>query len=547
MQQTFDYIIIGGGSAGSVLASRLSEDPNVTVALLETGGDGRDWLIRTPTAAVVMLPTRINNYAFETVPQAGLGGRRGYQPRGRGLGGSSAINAMVYARGDKSDYDHWASLGNAGWSYQEVLPYFKRAENNERIVDDFHGQGGPLNVADLRSDNPFPQYFLQAADETGIRRNPDFNGATQEGAGMYQVTQINGERCSVARAYLHPHMEGSRPNLHVLTHTQAKKIIIENRRATGVAIRRLGMEVTLCARREVLLCAGAIHSPQLLMLSGIGDAAELGKHGISVAHHLPGVGKNFQDHPDFIFGYAVNSLDLVGFTPAGAWRMLREAVRYLRQRRGMISSNYAEAGAFLKLSPASLVPDIQLHFVVALVEDHARKLNYRHGLSCHMCLLRPKSRGSITLASANPADAPLIDPAFFADDEDVTQMTAAFKLTQKLMNAPSLASRYSEDMFTKNIHTDDDIRRILRERVDTVYHPAGSCKMGSDDMAVVDHTLKVHGVSGLRVVDAGIMPTLIGGNTNAPVIMIAEKAAEMILQDYCRPCEGRDPVLPTTH
>ncbi len=531
MEQQFDYIVIGGGSAGSALAARLSEDRDVSVALLETGGDGRSWLVRAPTGAVAMLPTHINNYGFETVPQPGLDGRRGYQPRGRGLGGSSAINAMVYARGDRSDYDHWASLGNAGWSYDDVLPFFKRAENNERIHDEFHGQGGPLNVADLRTDNPFQQRFLDAAKETGFPLNADFNGANQEGVGIYQVTQINGERCSAARAYLHPHMDGSRPNLTVMTRTQVVKINMQNRRATGVTIRLGGEQVTLNARREVLLCAGAIHSPQLLMLSGIGDGQELQSRGIEVAHHLPGVGKNFQDHPDFIFGYAVKSLDLVGITLPGAWRLIHEFVRYVRHRRGMIASNYAEGGAFLKLSPQSVAPDIQLHFVVALVEDHARKFNFRHGLSCHFCLLRPKSRGTIALASANAADAPLIDPAFFADEDDLAQMVAGYKLTQKLMSAPSLASRYVENMFTKDVNTDDDIRRVLRDRVDTVYHPSGSCKMGHDPMAVVDSTLKVHGIDGLRVVDASIMPTLIGGNTNAPTIMIAEKAAEMIRAD----------------
>ncbi len=534
MEQQFDYIVIGGGSAGAVLAARLSEDRDVSVALLETGGDGRSWLVRAPTGAVAMLPTNINNYGFETVPQPGLGGRRGYQPRGRGLGGSSAINAMVYARGDRSDYDHWASLGNAGWSYNDVLPFFKRAENNERIHDEFHGQGGPLNVADLRTDNPFQQRFLDAAIETGLPLNTDFNGATQEGVGIYQVTQVNGERCSAARAYLHPHMNGSRPNLTVMTRAQVVKINIQNKRATGVVVRLNGQQVTLNARREVLLSAGAIHSPQLLMLSGIGDGRELQTHGIAVTHELPGVGKNLQDHPDFIFGYAVKSLDLVGITLPGAWRLIHEFVRYVRHRRGMIASNYAEGGAFLKLSPQSVAPDIQLHFVVALVEDHARKFNFRHGLSCHFCLLRPKSRGTIALASADATDAPLIDPAFFADQDDLAQMVAGYKLTQKLMSAPSLASRYVENMFTKDVITDDDIRRVLRARVDTVYHPSGSCKMGDDAMAVVDSALKVHGIDGLRVVDASIMPTLIGGNTNAPTIMIAEKAAEMIRHDAAR-------------
>jgi choline dehydrogenase-like flavoprotein len=530
MSQQFDYIIIGGGSAGSVLAARLSEDAGVTVALIEAGGDGRDLLIRTPTGAVAMLPTHINNYAFETTPQRALNGRRGYQPRGRCLGGSSAINAMVYARGHRSDYDHWASLGNRGWSYDEVLPYFKRAENNERFrdtSDPFHGQGGPLNVADLRTDNPFQQIYLNAAREAGFTINHDFNGVKQEGLGIYQVTQIGGERCSAARGYLHPIM-GKRANLHVILRAQVQKITIENRRASGVVYVQGGQTQTIHARREVLLSAGAILSPQVLMLSGVGAASELRAHGITVQHHLPGVGKNFQDHPDFIFGYTIPSTDLVGFSPAGVLRTLRELWRYRRERRGMISSNFAEGGGFLKLTPQSEVPEIQLHFVVAVVEDHARKLHMRHGISCHTCLLRPRSRGTIALSSANAADAPLVDPAFLEDADDMQDLVAGFKLTQKLLHTREIASRVTKDLFTDVVKTDDDIREVLRNRVDTVYHPSGSCKMGVDEMAVVDDQLRVHGVENLRVIDASIMPTLIGGNTNAPTIMIAERAADLI-------------------
>ncbi len=530
MNNTFDYLILGGGSAGSVLAARLSEDGATRVALVETGGDGRDFLIRTPAGAVAMLPTKINNYGYETVPQPGLNGRRGYQPRGRGLGGSSAINAMVYVRGHRADYDQWAALGNPGWSYDEVLPFFKRAENNERLCDDYHGRGGPLNVADLRSGNPFQQHFLDAVRQAGFPLNSDFNGAEQEGLGVYQVTQINGERCSAARAYLHPLLSDTkrRLNLEVITGATAERILFDGRRATGAAIRYRGELINFTATREVIVCGGAINSPQLLMLSGIGDAAQLRQHGIEPVHHLPGVGQNLQDHPDFIFGFASPSTELIGFTPSGLVRMLGEMWRYGWRRRGMLTTNFAECGGFLKLSPASPTPDIQLHFVVALVEDHARKLNYRHGFSCHVCLLRPKSRGSIRLASSRAADAPLIDPAFLQHEDDLEQMVQAFRLTRKLLRAPALTAHASKEMFTAGIETDDDIRRVLRERVDTVYHPVGSCRMGNDDLAVVDAELRVHGIEALRVVDASIMPTLIGGNTNAPTIMIAEKAAALI-------------------
>ncbi len=530
MQTTFDYLVLGGGSAGCVVANRLTEDPNVTVALVEAGGEGRDYLIRTPAAVVAMAPTGINNYAYDTVPQAGLNGRIGYQPRGRALGGSSAINAMVYIRGDKTDYDQWAALGNPGWSYDEVLPYFKRAEHNERLNGHFHGQGGPLNVADRSNHGPFPGLFLEAAKQAGHAINHDFNGADMEGAGFYQVTHKGGERCSAARAYVHPLMEGAqkRANLTVITRAEAERLIFEGKRATGAFVQVAGQRLQLNARREVIVSCGAIRSPQLLMVSGIGSGADLQALGIPVLHDLPGVGANLQDHPDFIFGHAVTSLDLVGFTPRGFARLVSEWWRYRKNHTGLWASNYAEAGAFLKLGPDSPAPDVQLHFVIALVENHARKFNYRHGLSCHVCLLRPKSRGSIRLAANDPFGAPLIDPAFFADPQDLEDMVAGYKLTRHLLSQPALSKLYEQDMFTAGVDTDDQIRAVIRERADTVYHPVGSCKMGRDAMAVVDAALRVHGIEGLRVVDASIMPTLIGGNTNAPAIMIGEKASDLI-------------------
>jgi len=527
MAQSFDYVIVGGGSAGCALAARLSEDPAVSVALLEAGGRGDSTLIRTPLAVIAMLPTRINNWAFETVPQAGLNGRRGYQPRGRALGGTSAINAMVYIRGHRSDYDHWAALGNAGWGYADLLPYFKRAECNTRGADDYHGDAGPLSVADLRTDSPFHAIYQRAAEEAGFALNADFNGAEQEGLGVYQVTQLNGERCSAARAYLLPQI-GVRPKLQVTTEARALRILFEGRRAVGVEVLRGRRRETLRARREVVVAAGAFQSPQLLMLSGIGDGAQLQQHGIATLHHLPGVGQNLQDHIDFIFGYSVDSLDLLGFSPHGALRMLREFSRYRRARRGMLTTNFAECGGFLKLSPESPAPDLQLHFVVGIVDDHARALHLAHGLSCHVCLLHPKSRGSVTLATPNALDAPRIDPAFYAEPEDLERMVEGYKLTRRLLEAPSLSSLYKKDLFTAGVETDEQIRGVLRARSDTVYHPVGSCKMGVDPLAVVDPELRVHGIEALRVVDASIMPTIVGGNTNAAAIMIGEKAADLM-------------------
>ena len=523
----YDYIVIGGGSGGSVMAGRLSEDATTSVALLEAGGKGDSWVVKTPAGAVAMLPTPINNYAFETVPQPGFNGRRGYQPRGKCLGGSSAINAMIYIRGHRSDYDHWAALGNEGWSYQDLLPYFKKSENNAAMTNGYHGNDGPLHVSHLQSHNPFQELYLNAAKEAGFIINHDFNGEDQEGLGIYQVTHKNGERWSAARGYLHPHM-GKRSNLNVQTGVQVERILFEGKRAIGVSYTQSGKQHILHANKEVILCAGAFQSPQLLMVSGVGPAQELQKFGIPVVHDLPGVGQNLQDHPDFIFGYSADSLDLIGISLGGTVKLTGEIIKYIRSRKGMITTNFAEAGGFLKTDPSLNAPDVQLHFVVSLVEDHARKLHMAHGYSCHVCVLRPKSRGQVTLASASMKDAPLIDPGFLTEEEDLETLVKGYKLTKKLMDAPTFTKIRKKDIFTPKVKTDDDIRNIIRERADTVYHPVGTCKMGNDSMAVVDSHLRVHGIEGLRVVDGSIMPTLIGGNTNGPIMAIAEKAVDLI-------------------
>ncbi|CBL46645.1 Glucose-methanol-choline oxidoreductase [gamma proteobacterium HdN1] len=527
MSQTYDYLVLGGGSAGCALASRLSEDPNTSVAVIEAGKRGDNWIVNVPSALVMTIPTGINSRNLDTTPQSGLHGRLGYQPRGKVLGGSSAINAMVYIRGHKTDYDHWASLGNKGWSYDDVLPYFKKSEHNETIHDEYHGQDGPLWVSNLRTDNPAHQIYLEAARQAGYRVNHDFNGAEQEGLGVYQVTQQGGERCSAARAYIHPWM-GKRNNLNVELEALVRRVLFEGKRAIGVEIVQGGVTRILKARREVILSAGAFHSPQLLMLSGVGDAATLQQFGIPVVHHLPGVGKNLQDHPDFIFGYKTKCLDFGGFSVPGAVKMLRDVGRYRRERRGAFTSNFAECGGFLKTSPDLAAPDLQLHFAIALVEDHARKLRLGHGYSCHVCVLRPKSRGEVSLYNVDASSAPKINPNFLAEESDVQTLVAGYKMTKALLDAPAFDAVRGEDVFTAHVRTDDDIVNVLRERSDTVYHPVGSCKMGIDEMSVVDPQLRIHGLEGIRIVDASIMPTLIGGNTNAPAIMIAEKAADMI-------------------
>jgi choline dehydrogenase-like flavoprotein len=528
MTDTFDFVVVGGGSGGCAVAGRLSEDAQTSVALLEAGGKGDNWVVTTPGALVLMVAGKVNNWAFETVPQPGLNGRIGYQPRGKGLGGSSAINAMVYIRGHRSDYDQWASLGNTGWSYADVLPYFKRSEDNADFDGDYHGKGGPLAVNQLRSDNPEQQTFLQAAREAQFRIRDDFNGEEQEGLGIYQVTQRNGERCSAARGYIHPFM-ATRPNLRVETDAHATRILFEGKRAVGVEYRQGKEQKQLRARREVIVAAGAFQSPQLLMLSGVGDGKTLAPHGIPGVHHLPGVGQNLQDHPDFTFVYTSDNPNFTGMSFGGLARIIRGIEQYRRERRGPLTTNFAECGGFLKTRPDLDAPDIQLHFGMAMVDDHGRKRHWGSGFSCHVCLLRPKSRGSVGLKNADPVQPPLIDPNFLGEADDLEAMVAGFKTTQRLMETPALRALQKKEMFTSGIRTDDDIRAVLRARVDTVYHPVGTCKMGVNDAtAVVDPKLRVYGLEGLRVVDASIMPTLIGGNTNAPAIMIGEKAADMI-------------------
>src|ERR1700742_4815931 len=420
---TFDFVVIGGGSGGCAVASRLSEDPQTSVALLEAGGRDDNWVVTTPAGLALMVSGKLNNWAFDTVPQPGLNGRIGFQPRGKGLGGSSAINAMVYIRGHRSDYDQWAALGNPGWSYADVLPYFKRSEDNAEFGGDYHGKGGPLAVNALRSGNPIQQTFLQAAREAQFRIREDFNAEEQEGLGTYQLTQKNSERWSAARGYIHPFM-AKRGNLRVITEAQATRILFEGKRAVGVEYRQ-GRELKqIRARREVIVSSGAFQTPHLLMLSGVGDAAALAQHGIESRHHLPGVGQNLQDHPDFVFGYMSDNPNFNGISLKALPRLLRAIGQYRRERRGPMTSNFAECGGFLKTRPDLDIPDIQLHFGMAMADDHGRKRHRGTGFSLHVCLLRPKSRGEVTLAGSDPLAPPLIDPNFFGDPADLETMVA---------------------------------------------------------------------------------------------------------------------------
>ncbi|CAD6523650.1 GMC family oxidoreductase [Paraburkholderia sabiae] len=551
----YDYVIVGAGSGGCSLAGRLAEQcPDATIALIDAGPHTeRNLFVNMPLGVAAVVPFKLKtNYGYLTTPQPGLNGRRGYQPRGRGFGGSSAINAMVYTRGHPLDYDDWARLGCNGWSFDDVLPYFRRAECNERNrhgANALHGADGPLNVADLRFQNPFSHRFVKAAVEAGFPRNDDFNGAMQEGVGFYQVTQRGGQRWSVARAYIYGR---ARPNLHTIADAAVLRVLFDGKRATGVEVMRGGAKEIIEARCEVVLAAGTFNSPQLLMCSGIGPAEHLRAFGIPVLHDAPEVGRNLTDHVDFTINKRVPSTKLTGFSLRGFAKMVPGFYSYLRSGRGMLTSNVAEAGGFLKSRPTLDRPDLQLHFCTALVDDHNRRMHWGHGYSLHVCVLRPHSRGSVTLAGSDAREAPVIDPAFLTDPRDMDLLVEGVHLSRRILDAPSLALCGGRELYTRHGQTDAELRATIAERADTIYHPVSTCRMGGDERSVVDPQLRVRGVTGLRVVDASVMPTLIGGNTNAPTVMIGERAADFIaatrrgavasqpLADELRPLVRRD-------
>jgi choline dehydrogenase len=519
--KTYDYIVVGAGSAGCVLASRLTEDLRTRVLLLEAGGAGGAKEIRIPAAFSKLFKTGVD-WNFATEPEPHLHNRRLYWPRGKVVGGSSAINAMIYMRGNRADYDSWRDLGNAGWGFAEVLPYFKKSENQERGASEYHGVGGPVNVADPRYVNPLTRAFLAAAEEIGIASNADFNGAAQDGAALYQVTQKNGGRWSAADGYLQP--ARARSNLTVVTRAHATRVMMESKRAVGVAFLRGGAMEEARADGEVILAGGTVHSPQLLMLSGIGTADDLKAAGISAVHDLPGVGKNLQDHPMVSVGYlCTQKISLDGAETLGNF------LRWLVWRNGPLASNVAEAGLFLRTRVGLAVPDLQLLFGPAYYRGHGLVRRKEHCFGFGPTLITPESRGEISLRSSNPLDAPAIRANYLATDTDLRTMIAGVRLARRLAHAKAFDGFRGEELHPGTAQqSDSEIAEFLRNELETLYHPVGTCKMGVDELAVVDAQLRVRGIEGLRVVDASIMPRVPAGNTNAPVMMIAEKAAEMI-------------------
>lgn len=518
----FDFIVIGAGSAGCVVASRLSEDPHTRVLLLEAGGRGNS-NVAIPAAFTKLFKTECD-WAYFTEPQPHLDNRRLYWPRGKMLGGSSSINAMIYIRGHRADYDHWAALGNTGWSFNAVLPYFKRAQHQERGASELHGTGGPLNVADPRCVNPLSAAFVKAAAQCGIPRNDDFNGPQQTGAGLYQLTQKNGARYSAYDAYLKPHLR--RPNLRIETQAHATRLLFENARCIGVQYLAAGKPTEARAAREVILCGGAINSPQLLLLSGIGPAEQLRALGISIVADLPGVGRNMQDH--LLTPISFRCSQPVTLANADSFA---NVLRYVFAKSGPLCSNLAEAGAFIASSAAvdKSRPDLQFHFVPAQCKNDAWQRPDAHLYTFGPTLIRPRSVGWLELRSTDPLAAPAIQPNYLAEDYDRRVLLHGLRLSREIADAPAF-DEFRGDEFAPGMaaRTDAELSAHIRTAAETLYHPAGTCKMGVDALAVVDPQLRVRGVEGLRVADASIMPLLVAGNTNAPTIMIGEKAADFI-------------------
>lgn len=527
---TFDYVIVGAGSAGCVLANRLSASGKHSVLLLEAGPRDRNIWIHVPLGYGKLFKATKVNWMYQTEPEPGLGGRQVFQPRGKVLGGSSSINGLLYVRGQHEDYDRWRQLGNTGWGFDDVLPYFKAAEDQERGADEFHGSGGPLPVSDSRHPDPLSQAFVDAAVQSGLPKNPDFNGAAQEGAGWFQTTTRRGRRASTARSYLRPARH--RRNLRVETAALAQRIMFEGRRAVGIEYKQGGTLKTARAAKELLVCGGAYNSPQLLQLSGIGPADLLKEHGIEVVLDAPGVGRDLQDHLQVRIvtrcTKAITLNDIVG----SPWRRMMTGLQYAALRKGPLTIAAGTSGAFLKTSPRLATPDVQIHFLPFSTDKMGEALHSYSGFSASVCQLRPESRGSLRIKSADPTVAPEIRINYLATETDRAANVEGLKILRRILAAPALKAYCSEEVEPgPKVASDAELLEFCRKRGSTVYHPTSTCRMGNDPLAVVDQRLRLRGIEALRVIDASVMPDLVSGNTNAAVIMIAEKASRMILED----------------
>ncbi len=526
----FDYIIVGAGSAGCVLANWLSADGRHTVLLLEAGPKDTNIWIHVPIGYAKLFKEKTVNWMYQTEPEPGLGGRQVFQPRGKVLGGSSSINGLLYVRGQHEDYDRWRQRGNVGWGYDDVLPYFKKAENQVRGGDAYHGAGGPLHVSDWRHHDPLSEAFVKAAVETGIPFNPDFNGASQEGAGFFQTTTRRGRRASSAFSYLRP--ARTRPNLHIETGALAQRLLFEGRRVRAVEYRQNGRLRTARARKEILVSSGAYNSPQLLQLSGVGPAELLKSHGIDVVLDAPGVGNDLQDHLQVRIVMKCPQPVTLNDVVRHPVRKAMAGLQYAALRKGPLTIAAGTSGAFFKTNPRLASPDIQIHFIPFSTDKMGEKLHPFSAFSASVCQLRPESRGSLKIKSADASVPPAIRINYLATETDRAAFIDGMRILRKILAAPALKPYCTEEVYPgANITSDEALLDFCRKTGSTVYHPTSTCRMGSDPLAVVDQRLKVRGIEGLRVVDASVMPDLMSGNTNAPTIMIAEKASDMILED----------------
>jgi choline dehydrogenase len=529
-QAEYDYIVIGAGSAGCAVANRLSADPGNRVLLLEAGGRDSNMWIHIPVGYYrTIYDTRIS-WNYETEGSPGLDGRGIVYPRGKVLGGCSSINGLAYVRGQKQDYDRWRQLGNAGWSYDDVLPYFIRSESNERGADDFHGGDGPLRVSDIPDRREICEAFIEAAVQTGIPRNPDYNGATQEGVGYYQTTTHKGRRWSAAVGYLNPIR--NRANLAIETEALTTKLEIANGRATAVAYRQHGQERRAVARRDIVLCGGAINSPQLLQLSGIGPADHLRAMGIDVVRDMPGVGADLQDHFQVRVVHRLTGTGSLNTDVNNPLRKLKVGLQYFLTRTGPLTISAGQVALFTRTRPELETPDIQFHFIPFSAEGHGRSLHPFPGVTSSVCQLRPESKGSVMITSPDPAAKPAIRPNYLAAETDRRTIIDGLRVARRIAAAPAFA-RFVETEFIPgdDVQSDDELLDFAKRTGTTVFHPSCTCRMGQDDRAVVDERLRVKGIAGLRIADCSVMPALVSGNTNAPAIMIGEKAADMILED----------------